>query len=429
MGIETKTCTLGDIGKVCMCKRVLKSQTSSSGDIPFYKIATFGGKADTFISRDLYNEYKTKYNFPKKGDILISAAGTVGKTVIYDGKDAFFQDSNIVWIDNDETQVINDYLYYFYQTHPWKVTSGSTILRLYNDNISGATIAFPKSIKEQKNIVQILKAIDTKITNNNAISSQLESLAKTIYDYWFLQFDFPDENGRPYKSSGGKMVWNEELKRVIPEWWKVGTFSALIKETKNGDWGQEDKQSNFTHYVRCLRGADFPAISGHDTLKAPYRYILEKNTNKLLSSGDIIVEISGGSPTQSTGRSCLVTAKTLERFNSDVITSNFCQAITLQDLAFSEWFYETWKSYYSNGVFFNYEGKTTGIKNLLFDAVITQIPVIIPSRIVANNYHKVIGKMFETIQANNIENDALSSLRDFLLPMLMNGQVTFKEDA
>lgn len=96
--MRTKTCTLGDIGKVCMCKRVLKEQTSPSEEIPFYKISTFGGKADTFISRKLYNEYKTKYSYPKKGDVLISAAGTIGKTVIYNGEDAFFQDSNIVWM-------------------------------------------------------------------------------------------------------------------------------------------------------------------------------------------------------------------------------------------------------------------------------------------------------------------------------------------
>jgi type I restriction enzyme S subunit len=97
-----KTYSLRELGKVSMCKRVLKEQTSDFNDIPFYKISTFGGKADTFISRDLFEEYRSKYSYPKKGDVLISAAGTIGKTVIYDGEDGFFQDSNIVWIDNDE---------------------------------------------------------------------------------------------------------------------------------------------------------------------------------------------------------------------------------------------------------------------------------------------------------------------------------------
>ncbi|GAA6951875.1 hypothetical protein VN0387_08710 [Helicobacter pylori] len=105
---------LGDIGKPCMCKRVMKHQTTRYGEIPFYKIGTFGNTADAFISKKLFLEYKTKYSFPKKGDILISASGTIGRAVIYDGKPAYFQDSNIVWIDNDEILVKNDFLFYAY---------------------------------------------------------------------------------------------------------------------------------------------------------------------------------------------------------------------------------------------------------------------------------------------------------------------------
>ena len=96
---------LGDIGQVCMCKRIMKSQTSSEGDVPFYKIGTFGGKPNAFISNELYEEYKRLYSYPKKGEILISAAGTVGRTVVYNGEPAYFQDSNIVWLSNDESKV------------------------------------------------------------------------------------------------------------------------------------------------------------------------------------------------------------------------------------------------------------------------------------------------------------------------------------
>ena len=98
---------LGDIGKVSMCKRVLKHETLPEGDIPFYKISTFGGRADVFIARELYDNYRLKYSYPKCGDILISAAGTVGKTVVYNGSPAYFQDSNIVWIANNEKVVLN----------------------------------------------------------------------------------------------------------------------------------------------------------------------------------------------------------------------------------------------------------------------------------------------------------------------------------
>ncbi|EJC05687.1 type I restriction modification DNA specificity domain protein [Helicobacter pylori Hp P-11b] len=133
---------LGDIGKPCMCKRVMKHQTTRYGEIPFYKIGTFGNTADAFISKKLFLEYKTKYSFPKKGDILISASGTIGRAVIYDGKPAYFQDSNIVWIDNDETLVKNDFLFYAYSNIKWN-TEHTTILRLYNDNFRNTLIPLP----------------------------------------------------------------------------------------------------------------------------------------------------------------------------------------------------------------------------------------------------------------------------------------------
>jgi len=106
--------SLGEIGKVSMCKRIFKDQTTSDGDIPFYKIGTFGREPDAYISVEKYNEYRNKFSFPKKGDVMISASGTIGRRVKYNGEPAYFQDSNIVWIDNDEKQVLNDYLYHFY---------------------------------------------------------------------------------------------------------------------------------------------------------------------------------------------------------------------------------------------------------------------------------------------------------------------------
>ena len=105
---------LREIGRVRMCKRILKSQTNNVAGIPFYKIGTFGGIANTFISEDLFNEYKTKYSYPKKGDILISCSGTIGKTIVFDGEPSYFQDSNIVWLEHAEDIMLNKYLYYFY---------------------------------------------------------------------------------------------------------------------------------------------------------------------------------------------------------------------------------------------------------------------------------------------------------------------------
>ena len=151
--------TLGEIGKISMCKRIFKEETTATGDIPFYKIGTFGKEPDAFIPSQTYNEYRAKYSFPKKGAVLISAAGTIGRRVRYDGEPAYFQDSNIVWIDNDEKQALNDYLYHFYGACAWNSTNGATIPRLYNDNLRRISIGFPKSLQEQRRIVAQLDAL------------------------------------------------------------------------------------------------------------------------------------------------------------------------------------------------------------------------------------------------------------------------------
>ncbi len=169
---------LGDIGKPCMCKRVMKHQTTRYGEIPFYKIGTFGNTADAFISKKLFLEYKTKYSFPKKGDILISASGTIGKAVIYDGKPAYFQDSNIVWIDNDETLVKNDFLFYVYSNVKWN-TEHTTILRLYNDNFRNTLIPLPP-LNEQIAIANILSDLDRYLCALRALILKKESVKKAL---------------------------------------------------------------------------------------------------------------------------------------------------------------------------------------------------------------------------------------------------------
>lgn len=154
---------LSILGNVKMCKRIMKYQTSEIGDIPFYKIGTFGKTPDAFISRGLYEKYRQKYPYPHKGTILISAAGTVGRTVIFDGKDAYFQDSNIVWIENDESIVLDKFLYYYYNIIQWKTENGGIVTRLYNDNLKSTCCAFPKSKQEQRRIAEALSNIDKLI--------------------------------------------------------------------------------------------------------------------------------------------------------------------------------------------------------------------------------------------------------------------------
>jgi len=151
-GVKFKA--LGEVGKVSMCKRIFKNQTSTTGQIPFYKIGTFGNTPNAFISQKIFDEYRRKFSFPKKGDVLLSASGTIGRRVIYDGEPAYFQDSNIIWIDNDESKVLNMFLFYLYTIVKWQ-TEGGTIKRLYNDNLKKIQIPIPP-LTIQKEIVKIL---------------------------------------------------------------------------------------------------------------------------------------------------------------------------------------------------------------------------------------------------------------------------------
>ena len=181
---------LGKIGEIRMCKRILKEQTKDSGDIPFYKIGTFGKTPNSYISKELFKEYKLKYNYPKIGEVLISASGTIGKAVIFDGEDAYFQDSNIVWIENDESMVLNKYLFYCYQIAKWKIAEGGTIQRLYNDNLKKTMIPVPyfgdnkKSLAEQHRIVSILDKFEALTTSiSEGLPKEIE-LRRKQYEYY-----------------------------------------------------------------------------------------------------------------------------------------------------------------------------------------------------------------------------------------------------
>lgn len=183
---------LGDIGQVKMCKRILKKQTNTENGIPFYKIGTFGKRADAYISRETFLEYKLKYSYPKKGDILISCSGTIGKTITFDGNDAYFQDSNIVWIEHDNSKVLNEYLRYFYMAHPWKLSTEGTILRLYNDNILKTEIPLP-TIYEQKRIIEILYKFEKKCnTLQEELSDEIEARHKQHEYYRDKLLEFKD---------------------------------------------------------------------------------------------------------------------------------------------------------------------------------------------------------------------------------------------
>ena len=181
---DWKEILLGDIGDVLMCKRILKDQTTKTGDVPFYKIGTFGKIPDSFISRALFDDFKQRFAYPQKGDVLLSAAGTIGRTVVFNGEDAYFQDSNIVWIDNDESLVINSFLYVLYSQMDWQTENGGTVSRLYNSNIRNTRVTIP-SLKEQKRIVAILDSIDGTIRNLKSQLVKTQNIKEGMMSYFF----------------------------------------------------------------------------------------------------------------------------------------------------------------------------------------------------------------------------------------------------
>lgn len=175
---------LGDFGYVAMCKRIFKDQTAESGDIPFYKIGTFGGEPDAYISRDLFKEYKHLYSYPEKGDILISASGSIGRTVEYTGEDAYYQDSNIVWLKHDKT-IVNSFLKHLYEVIRWSGIEGSTIKRLYNDNILKTEVMIPAA-PEQEEIGKCFNNLDNLITLHQRELKKLQMIKKSMLRSMFV---------------------------------------------------------------------------------------------------------------------------------------------------------------------------------------------------------------------------------------------------
>ena len=176
---EWKKCKLGDLCNVLMCKRILVSQTNTEDGVPFYKIGTIGSTPDAYISKELFDDYKVKYNYPRKGEVMITCAGTVGKCVVYDGEDAYFQDSNIVWIDNPTQYISNGFLFHLLSKVDWRKLNSTTIIRIYNDDLRNLKMSYPRK-EEQQKISHLLSLLDERIATQNKIIEKYESLIQAI---------------------------------------------------------------------------------------------------------------------------------------------------------------------------------------------------------------------------------------------------------
>ena len=229
-----------NIWDVLMCKRIMKYQTSTHWEIPFYKISTFWNTADVFINRNLFEEYKRKYSYPKKWDILISAAWTIWRTVVFDGRNSYFQDSNIVRINNKETIVLNSYLYYIYKIVKWKTEDWGIVLRLYNQNLKDTQFVCPSNTDEQQAIATTLSDMDELISNLDELIEKKKNIKK-----WAMQKLLSPKENREHKKlwdicnfikwrwlSKDKIVDNWENECLL-YWELFTTYSYIIEKIES----------------------------------------------------------------------------------------------------------------------------------------------------------------------------------------------------
>lgn len=350
-------------------------------------------------------------------DIVMIRYGTPGK--VFRGHKGIIA-NNLFKITFNEEIIDKDYAYwYLNQDSVYKQLmagqSSSTMPAITFGMLKYIMVRVPP-ISYQRRIASILSSLDRKIELNNKINADLEEMAQAIFKNWFVDFE-------PFKD--GKFV-DSEL-GMIPEGWTVGSYSEMIESLISGDWGKETPQGNYTHEVACVRGCDFQDINNGVRGKTPQRYILEKNYQaKHLKDKDILVEISGGTATVSTGRTSLVTEELLKKYKHDIVCTNFCKV--LRPLSqFSSYVYYSWKYKYDNDIMFGYENGTSGIKNFAIKDFIEKEPVLIPKEQDIVEFQKIIDNLQKQKQIKGTENTTLSLLRDTLLPRLMSGEIEVPE--
>ena len=336
----------------------------------------------------------------KAGDLILSNSMSFGRAFIT-LIDGYIHDG---WLRLrcDESKLDKEYLYYFLtsnlaQNQFKAIATGSVVNNLKSDTVKAVKIALP-TLGEQKRIAEVLSMFDDKIKCNEEVNKNLEAQAQSIFKSWFI--DAPESSS-----------------------WETGTFSDIIDTMIAGDWGKDSPIGNNTEMVYCIRGADIPDVKNGNKGKMPTRFILPKNyVAKHLVAGDVVVEISGGSPTQSTGRIASISQSLLDRYDKGMVCTNFCKAMKPKS-GYSMFVYYYWQYLYDKNVFFLYENGTTGIKNLDISGFIETEPIILPPVELVEEFDAFCHSVFDVIFANGLQNEKLANMRDALLPKLMSGEI------
>ena len=342
--------------------------------------------------------------------ILVSINGTIGNVAKYKGEACILGKSACYFNVADNFDL--NFIYYVIASQQFKDTithlaTGTTIKNVSLETMRNYSFMAP-SINEQKRISSILSSFDDKIELNRRINDNLEQQAQALFKAWFVDFE-------PFKD--GEFVDDDFGRR--PYGWNVKPLKYLVEKVKSGDWGKDEQMGNHTMRTFCMRGADFPDIKEGSKGKMPIRYILEKNfREKTLCDGNVVVEISGGSPTQSTGRIVLIDKTFIADCDNALICTNFCKSLEIKE-SFSLFFYLLWQYLYDKKVMFIYENGSNGLKNLNINSLLERELFVIPPKEIISRFNLVVSLLLSKKQANGIEISRLASLRDTLLPKLM----------
>lgn len=371
-----------------------------------------------FISENDYNSIQ-KRSAVSQWDVLFSMIGSVGEVYLEKNSIIPYAIKNIgVFSCGDEFKA--KWLYYFLQS-PHAITH---IKRYLNGAVQkflplGALRNFPifEFNKNSKIITKVLSDLDTKIELNNRINRELEAMAKTLYDYWFVQFDFPNEQGKPYKSSGGKMLYNAVLKREIPEGWEVKLLGSEIEIQRGISYTSKEINGEGIPMIN-LNSFNLDGTYKPDGVKSYSGKYSEKN---ILKSGDLLIAATDVTRNADIiGRAILVPDYYSEDlvFSMDIakiISSNIPSSFLM--MLFNSSHYHNYIKWYATG---------TLVLHLNLDGV-SRYKTEIPSNNLLKMFDKFYLPIADRIYMTTKQNQQLSELRDWLLPMLMNGQVTVKE--
>ena len=391
-----------------------------------------------FIDRNKFDELK---RFAvKENDLIISCSGTVGRIskIERNSYPGIISQALLILRSNEEI-ILPDFLKYFLQTKQGQyellnASHGSVQLNIAPRKVVEKIPIPCPDIKTQDAICKILLAIDKKIELNQEMNETLEQIAKTLFKSWFIDFDpvRAKVEGKPTGLSKEisdlfpDSFIDSELGE-IPKDWELSNLSSNLEFVLGGDWGKETLKDEYNQQVRCIRGADIPNIQNFISSYPPKRFIKESSLEKRkLKKGDLVLEISGGSPTQSTGRIIYITEDFLSTQDSPVVYSNFCR-ILRTDAKLSKYIYYYFRCLYDSDQLFQYETGTTGIKNFGYKYFSEEVYFPLPNESVLIAFSEIIESFLNkkgTIQKEII---TLTKLKDTLLPKLISGEIKISE--